>query len=138
MRHFAPLLFICACSSEPAKDLGITGVFDATQQLQAGNTATLRYWFTSDGKWGRAHRTTIGSSGQTTCASTADTSYELKGDKVFLRDGANTSERGWSLIEDNATLKLDPGDAFLNGAPANTFRRNPTVPTTLTCNTAFQ
>ena len=38
-----------SCSSE-SQAAGIVGVYDATQTLQAGNTAILRYWFSADGK----------------------------------------------------------------------------------------
>ncbi|MBS2011494.1 MAG: hypothetical protein JST00_01170 [Deltaproteobacteria bacterium] len=128
---------VASCSADPQAS-GITGVYDATQALQAGNTAIVRYWFTSDGKWGRVKRQIIGSTADDTCASTADATYELKGDKVYLRDGARTEERTWALLENNTLLKLDPGDTFINGTLATTFKRASTAQTTRTCNTAFQ
>ena len=143
MRRFLPalgaLLLYCvpSCSSE-SQPAGIVGVYDATQTLQAGNTAILRYWFSSDGKWGRSNRQIIGGTNNDLCSVTADTSYEVRADKVYLRDGASTSERTWTLSEGDTMLKLEPGDTFTNGTPANTFKRVAGAQTNRTCNTAFQ
>lgn len=126
-----------SCSSE-SQAAGIVGVYDATQTLQAGNTAILRYWFSADGKWGRSNRQIVSGTNNDLCGSTADTSYEVRADKVYLRDGANTSERTWTLSEGDTMLKLEPGDSFTNGTPANTFKRVAGAQTNRTCNTAFQ
>lgn len=139
MRRFAAfLLFSCLSCSSEAQSTGITGVYDASQALQANNTAILRYWFSSDGKWGRSNRQVVNGIAADTCGSTADTSYELRGDKVYLRDGARTTERTWTLLEGDSMLKLDPPDTFLNGTSANTFKRVPGAQTNRTCNTAFE
>lgn len=143
MRWALPLLSCLAlaggvsCSADPQAS-GITGVYDASQALQAGNTSIVRYWFTSDGKWGRVKRQILGGTADDTCSSTADATYELRGDKVYLRDGARTEERRWTLTQGNALLELDPPDQFLNGSIAKTFERASTAQTNRTCTTAFQ
>lgn len=139
MRRFVVfLLFSCVSCSSEAQPTGITGVYDATQQLQAGNTAILRYWFSNDGKWGKSNRQIVSGVNADLCGSTADTSYEVKGAKVYLRDGATTKEVGWTFLEGDSLLKLDPPDQFQNGTPVNTFKRVPNAQTNRTCNTAFQ
>jgi len=133
----APLALFPSCS-DSASSGGITGVYDATQQLQAGNTATIRYWFTSDGKWGRVLRQTVGGTPTDTCSTTASATYELSGNKVTLRHGSSTQERTWTLLEGDGVLKLDPPDQFQNGTFASTFTRVPNAQTNRDCNTAFQ
>gem|GEM_PF-5200484 len=126
------------CGEDP-QDAGVTGVFDATIALQAGNTSTIRYWFTGDGKWGRARRDSVGGTPVDTCDTpSAPATYERQGNRIVLRYGSTTSERTWTLTEGESRLTLSPPDTFANGTAASAFTRVRDAQTNRDCNSAFQ
>jgi len=134
------LVAITSCGDSSTTEEGgpaLVGVYDAVHTRAAGASSTLRYWFTSDGKWGRAVKETVGATSTVSCFTVADTGYELRGDKVLLRNGTTTQDRTWTHLEGNAVLKLDPPDQFAGGLPANSFTRVPSASAARTCNTAF-
>ncbi|MBX3186021.1 MAG: hypothetical protein KF819_03355 [Labilithrix sp.] len=139
--YLASLLSIAAlasCGTDGASDVGLVGVFEAVQPRSAGDSSTMRYWFSDDGSWGRVVRETIGGSPRDTCAVTAEARYVVEGASVELRHGSSSDRRKFSLAEERAVLKLDPPDAFTDGTAVAQFKRVEGASAKRTCTTAFE